>query len=89
MVSRHIDGGRRSFVTALRETAQSVLGRPTRVRAVNFFTDASVLQPPTGIPTVLFGPGDTGLMHQTDERIRVQDIVAVSRVLALLPVRLW
>jgi acetylornithine deacetylase/succinyl-diaminopimelate desuccinylase-like protein len=40
------------------------------------------------IPTVLFGPGDIGLMHQTDERVPVQDIIAASRVLALLPVRL-
>jgi succinyl-diaminopimelate desuccinylase len=76
------------LVIALQETAQSVLGRPARVRAVDFFTDASVLQPPTGIPTVLFGPGDIGLMHQTDERVLVQDIVAASRVFALLPARL-
>ena len=76
------------LVIALQETAQSVFGRPARVRAVDFFTDASVLQPPTGIPTVLFGPGDTGLMHQTDERIQVQDIITASRVFALLPVRL-
>ena len=58
------------------------------MRAVDFFTDASVLQPPTGIPTVLFGPGDIGLMHQTDERVQVQDIIAASRVFALLPLRL-
>ena len=76
------------LVIALQETAQSVFGRPTRLRAVDFFTDASVLQPPTGIPTVLFGPGDIELMHQTDERVLVQDIVAASRVFALLPVRL-
>jgi succinyl-diaminopimelate desuccinylase len=76
------------LVVALQETARSVLGRPARVRAVDFFTDASVLQPPTGIPTVLFGPGDIGLMHQTDERVLVRDIVTASRVFALLPVRL-
>lgn len=76
------------LVIALQKTTRSVLGRSARVRAVDFFTDASVLQPPTGIPTVLFGPGDIGLMHQTDERVPVQDIVAASRVFALLPVRL-
>lgn len=80
--------GDHPLVIALQETAQSVLGRPARVRAVDFFTDASVLQPPAGIPTVLFGPGDIGLMHQTDERVLVQDIVAASRVFALLPARL-
>jgi succinyl-diaminopimelate desuccinylase len=76
------------LVVAVQETAQSVFGRPAKVRAVDFFTDASVLQPPTGIPTVLFGPGDIGLMHQADERVLVRDIIAASQVFAVLPARL-
>jgi acetylornithine deacetylase/succinyl-diaminopimelate desuccinylase-like protein len=58
-------------------------------RGVSFFTDASILQPPTAVPTVLFGPGDTALMHRTNERVRIDDLVLAARVLALAPLALW
>ncbi|MEV5410272.1 M20 family metallopeptidase [Thermopolyspora sp. NPDC052614] len=78
-----------ALVTAVQGAAETVLGRCPEIGGVGFFTDASVLQPPTGVPTVVFGPGDVGLMHQTDERISVSELVDAARVFAVLPATLW
>lgn len=78
------DGGD-DLVTAVRDVATSVLGHSPEVTGVSYFTDASVLQPPTGVPTVVFGPGDITQMHQTDERIDVEKLVDATRVFAALP----
>ena len=44
------------------------LGGRAEVAALPFFTDAAVLQPAFGgVPTVILGPGDTHMAHQTDE----------------------
>lgn len=44
-------------------------------RGAAFFTDASALTPHYGnIPTVILGPGDAALAHQTDEYCRVDRI---------------
>ncbi|PWR19511.1 hypothetical protein DKG74_17120 [Zavarzinia aquatilis] len=40
-----------------------------------FFTDASILKPAFGgIPTLILGPGETHMAHQTDEYCRVERI---------------
>lgn len=56
------------------------LDEPPAVEALPFFTDASVLKPAFGgIPTVILGPGDTHMAHQTDEFCEVDRIpVAVE-----------
>jgi succinyl-diaminopimelate desuccinylase len=46
------------------------------VSGVSYFSDGSILQPGADLPTLLFGPGDPMLAHQTDERV---DIVALER----------
>ncbi len=48
---------------------QPASGEP---RTATYFTDASILTPAFGgIPTVVLGPGEPGLAHQTDEYCRV------------------
>ncbi len=45
-----------------------VLGAPPEVRAAPYGTDASALTPASlGAPTVILGPGELALAHQTDE----------------------
>ena len=51
---------------ALKVTAE-IEGMPTEPRALPFFTDASVLQPALRCPTVILGPGEPSMAHQTDE----------------------
>ena len=58
--------------------------RPT-IAALPFFTDASALQPAFGgPPTVILGPGETHMAHQTDEYCVVDNLqIAVSLYKAL------
>ncbi|MEV4804266.1 M20 family metallopeptidase [Nonomuraea sp. NPDC049421] len=77
------------LVGAVQGAADEVLGRRPEVGGAAYFTDASVLQPPTGVPTVIFGPGDVSLMHQTDERIGVGELADAARVYAALPFTVW
>jgi succinyl-diaminopimelate desuccinylase len=45
-----------------------LLGEPPTPRGAAFFTDASALTPYYGgIPTIVLGPGEAALAHQTDE----------------------
>jgi succinyl-diaminopimelate desuccinylase len=57
------------------ETMTQILGRRPEVKTVAYFTDAAALTPACGgAPTVILGPGEPGLAHQTDEYCRVDRI---------------
>ncbi len=73
---------------ALRSAAR-VMGKVPRTRGVNYFSDASVLQPPTDVPTVLFGPGEDELAHQVNESVPVDALVKAAGVFALMPLELF
>jgi len=61
------------WVHEVMEVAERVAGSPPDVRAVSYFTDASVLTPAMGdAPTVIIGPGEIELMHRTDEYCLVE-----------------
>src|SRR5690606_23705838 len=50
-------------------------GEPMVPRTVPYFTDGSVLLPPTGYPpTIILGPGEPQMAHQTDEYCRTERI---------------
>ncbi len=52
-----------------------ILGERPGVRAATYFTDASALTPAYGAPpTVILGPGEVALAHQTDEYCLVERI---------------
>ena len=63
-----------------------MLGEPPPVAALPFFTDAAVLQPAFGdVQTIILGPGDTHMAHQTDEYCEVDRIpVAVEMYKAII-----
>jgi len=60
-------------------------GEPITPRAVSYFTDGSVLLPPTGHPpTIILGPGEPQMAHQTDEycyTARIQEGVNLYQAL--------
>ncbi len=63
------------FVQQVLEVTAAVTGAPARPAAATYFTDASVLTPAYGgAPTVVLGPGEMALCHQTDEHCRVDRI---------------
>lgn len=64
-----------------------LLDEPLQPRSVSYFTDASVLTPHYGnVPTVVLGPGEAALAHQTDEYCYVsrieQAVTAYRRLIA-------
>jgi len=77
------------WVRQVREVAERVAGGPRDIRAAPYFTDASALTPAMGdAPTVIIGPGETGLMHQTDEYCLVERLVQSVEIYAEL-IRRW
>ena len=64
--------------TAL-EVAGQVLGGSPAPRGVSYFSDASVLTPALGVPTLIFGPGDERLAHQVDEHTTLSSVAAAAR----------
>jgi succinyl-diaminopimelate desuccinylase len=63
------------FVQGVREAVAQVTGERPAPGIATYFTDASVLTPAYGgIPTVVLGPGEMALCHQTDEHCRVERI---------------
>ena len=56
------------FVQRVVEAASEVTGKKVETGSATYFTDASVLTPAYGgVPTVVLGPGEMALCHQTDE----------------------
>lgn len=62
-------------------------GRDARVEGVTFGADAGLLQHVAATPAVLFGAGDIRDSHRPDERVRIDDLVTMSRALARAIVR--
>lgn len=73
------------LVTAADRALSSVSDEPASRTTVSYFSDGSILQPPTGVPTLLCGPGDPNLAHQTNERVQVSELVRAARFFAELP----
>jgi succinyl-diaminopimelate desuccinylase len=69
-------------VQAFQSVAAKTLGGEPKVRGMTYYTDASVLQPPTGVPTIIFGPGDDRLAHQPNEWVEVAQVLAAARCYA-------
>lgn len=52
--------------------------------SVNYFTDASVLQPGMQVPVMILGPGQVDQPHVTDEYVRVSRLVEAVALYAAL-----
>jgi len=64
-----------AWVKEVFDLAAARLGERSEPRAAPYFTDASLLTPAFGnVPTVILGPGELPLAHQTDEYCLVRRI---------------
>jgi succinyl-diaminopimelate desuccinylase len=63
------------WIARVGAAASCITGAAFEPRAATYFTDASVLTPAYGnIPTVILGPGEAAMAHQTDEYCIVERI---------------
>jgi acetylornithine deacetylase len=69
------------LVVDLREACAHA-GLTAELAGVGFHTDSSLLIG-AGIPTIVFGPGDPAHAHQADESVSVDDLLAVTKAVAL------
>jgi len=71
------------------EIVCGITGKPAEVATAPYFTDASVLTRALGSPpTVILGPGELALAHQTDEYCMVERIDEAAEIYAGL-MRKW
>ena len=73
------------LILAAQRAAELTLGGQRPVRAATYYTDASVLQPPTGVPTLIVGPGEDGQAHQPNEWVSVEALKSAARLFTVLP----
>ena len=77
------------WVGEVSEIARSIEGVDDRIESAPYFTDASALTPALGSPpTVIMGPGELALAHQTDEYCMVARIERATEIYARL-IRNW
>lgn len=70
-------------------TVQTITGTAAGIAAASFFTDAAALKPALGNPpTVILGPGELALAHQTDEYCRIDRIDEAAAIYTAL-IRAW
>lgn len=64
-----------AWVVDVFDVMKNILGETPEVQAASYFTDASVLTPAYGgVPTIILGPGEAKMAHQTDEYCYVDKI---------------
>ncbi len=74
------------FVEFVRATAADELGAPPELLGVPYGSDMRLFSA-RGIPAVMFGTGGLELAHAVDERVRVDEVVRVARVLVRVLLR--
>lgn len=79
--------GDHPVVDALSEAFRSVTGEAPAVSGMPYGADMRLLVHQGDTPTVLFGPGDVRRAHAPDEFVPIDELAAVTRILALTLVR--
>jgi len=73
------------WVAAAAARASAVSGQPPAPATAPYFTDASVLTPAYGgIPTLILGPGEPAMAHQTDEYCVVDRLTEAETIFRAL-----
>jgi succinyl-diaminopimelate desuccinylase len=68
-------------VRAACEAVEKVVGKPPVVRGKDAGTDASWINTVTGIPVVMFSPGDGFTAMNADENVGIDDLITATKVI--------
>ncbi|MBZ4021929.1 hypothetical protein CKO11_05575 [Rhodobacter sp. TJ_12] len=69
------------WMAALARHAARLAGADTTPAVVSYFTDASIFTPVLGeVPTMILGPGDPALAHQTDEYVQINRLTEAQAI---------
>lgn len=71
-----------AVVAAVVSAHRRVTGETPRYGGVPGTTDGTIFTSQTGVPSVVYGPGDKWIAHQADEFVTVESIVRYARVYA-------
>jgi succinyl-diaminopimelate desuccinylase len=78
--------GAEVLIGPLQRFGEEILGEPLKVAGVPLYTDAR-LYAEAGVPTVSYGAGPRSFLeangHRADERLRLSDLDAATRIVAL------
>lgn len=75
------------IVETLSSAFETATGVTSRLEGMTYGSDMRIMVNEGGIPAVLFGPGDVRVSHRPDEFVPVDDLLAVTRTLALTALR--
>jgi acetylornithine deacetylase len=75
------------IVETLGNAFKSATGQDKRLEGMTYGSDMRILVNEGETPAVLFGPGDVRRSHKPDEYVPVEDLLAVTRTLALTALR--
>lgn len=72
------------FVRLACDIIKEEFGRDVTPQGVNFYTDAAIFLPPTGLPAILYGPGDASMAHQPEEHVTIDRIREAAHFYAVI-----
>ena len=84
--SGRIDGAH-PFIGEIATVVADVEGRPIERVAAPYGSDLRLYAGIGGIPTLHYGPGDVTFAHAPREQVSIDEMIAVTRTLAVLAVR--
>lgn len=62
------------FVKLSCQVIKDEFNKEVHPTGVNFYTDLSTFVPPSGLPAVIYGPGDANMAHQPNENISLNSL---------------
>ncbi len=75
-------------VGQFRRAVRLVTGEDVRDLPIPFATEAAIFQPRMGTPSLIYGPGETGLAHQPNEYVDIEQMVVAARVYTTMAVEM-
>ena len=67
------------FVQLAIDVGKKEFGEELEATGVNFYTDASVFLPVSGLPCIFYGPGEASMAHQPNEHVSTENLMKATQ----------